>query len=418
MKLLRGSLWLIVVLLVLQVIKVLLSRQVAASASLAGQIIGCGQFLLVLGTVFVLLFAFLFRRYFGSRNPFVAGTLFFLGLAACLELLMAWWMHNPGSIPSGLRASYAYYYDYYEEDLLQFDPRYAVYNSDLFYTLKPDTSFTFQNIEYKNVVRTNGLGLRDHDSSLRSPRIACIGDSYTMGWGVGQDDCYPARLRSLMGGGVINMGVPSYGTARELINLGRIDVSRLRWVILQYCSNDASENETAAENHYKLPISSRAEYDRLVRSSAVSGTYFPGKYFLTITNLYWKSLVNKIHPFFNLRWDRTDGLLKQEEQARVFLDLLAHSAIDFKKVGVVVTMMDDYENMNDVFLRTVKRLSSEAPYREIFGSGLKVLDIAPLLDKDDFYILDIHYKPKGYEKIARAIRDCIGDSVMAGDAVR
>jgi len=418
MKLLRSSLWLVVVLLVLQVIKVVLSRQLAVSASLAVLIIGCAQFLLVLGTAFVLLFAFLFRRFFGSRNPFAAGVLLFLGLAVCLELLMAWWMYHPDSIPGGLRASYAYYYDYYEEDLLQMDPRYAVYNSDLFYTLKPDTSFTFQNIEYTNAMRTNGLGLRDNDSSLLSPRIACIGDSYTMGWGVGQDDCYPAYLRSLMGGGVLNMGVPSYGTARELINLGRIDASKLQWVILQYCSNDASENETSAENHYKLPISDRAEYDRLVRAAAVSRIYFPGKYFLTITNLYWKSLFNRIHPFFMLRWDRTDGLLRQEEQARVFLDLLAHSAIDFKKVGVVVTMMDDYENMNGSFLRTVKRLCAEAPYREKFGSGLKVLDIAPLLDKDDFYILDIHFKPKGYEKIARAIRDCTRDSVTVGGVVR
>lgn len=407
MKLFRNFLWLIVVLLILQVIKVVLSRLHFPAASLGEIIVGCSQFLLLLGAVFITVFAWIVRRFFKFRKPFYTGVLVFAGWMVLLESLFAWWMHSPARMPYCLRPSFAWYYDYYMEDLLQFDPRYAVYNSDLFYTMKPDAAFRFQNIEFDDLFQTNRLGLRDHDSSLLAPEIACIGDSYTTGWGVGQEESFPARLRTLSGLRVLNMGVPSYGTAREIINLGRVDTSRLRWIILQYCTNDLSENETAGKSNYTLPISSHAEYDQLVREVAFSRVYFPGKYSLIIMNFFLKSLINRIHPFFNLHWDRKDGLQGQERQAKLFLDILYHSAIDFKKTGVVVTMMDDCENMKGVFLSEVKHISGESPYRERFGDRLKVINIAPLLGPEDLYLLDMHFKASGQDKIARAILDSI-----------
>ena len=306
-----------------------------------------------------------------------------------------------------MRPAFAYYYDYFQEDILQFDSRYAVYDKALYYTLKPDTAFTFQNIEFTDVYRTNRLGLRDADSVLSEPVVACLGDSYTMGWGVGQEQSFPARLGAMTGLRVVNMGVASYGTAREMINLGRLDKSALRWVVIQYCSNDREENERSKKNGYKLPISSRGSYEGFVRASALSRVYFPGKYFLMIANYFLKSRINRLHAVFALPWERKDGAVEQEEQAGIFLDLLYHSSIDFKKVGVVVSMMDDYDNMRGDFLRAVGRLAMQSPYREKFAGSLHLLDVSSLLKGEDLYILDVHFRASGHEKIAAAIRDII-----------
>lgn len=403
MRVFRNLLWLVVVLLVLQVIKVILSRQGFAGFSLLVIIVGCLQFLLVQGALFVWLCAWVFKRFLRSTHPVRHALMAFTGVVIGVECLLAWWMHHPQQLPKVLRTSYGYYYDYFQEDLLQFDKRYAVYDPGLFYTLKPGARFNFSNIEFSNEYRTNRLGMRDEDSSLRAPEVVCIGDSYTMGWGVEQSACYPSKLRDICGLRVANMGMASYGTARELASLGRVDTSRMQWLIIQYCTNDQDENRGAVEHGYRLPISSAENYADLVRAAADSRIYFPGKYSLIIGNFFEKSCINKLYPFFKLRWERRDWGKQQEEQARVFLDVLSHAAIDFNKVRVIVTMMDDHRNMKGDFLQSVQQLYDTGPYKARFGAGLKVVNVEPLLSKKDLYTLDVHFRASAHIKIAWAL---------------
>lgn len=320
-----------------------------------------------------------------------------------MEGLLAWWMHHPQQLPGVMKKSYGYYYDYFQEDLLQFDKRYAVYDTGLFYTLKPAARFNFSNIEFSNDYRTNKLGMRGEDSCLKGPEVVCIGDSYTMGWGVEEEEAFPSKLGSISGLRVANMGMASYGTARELMSLGRVDTSQMQWLVIQYCTNDQDENRGAVEHGYRLPISSRDSYEELVRAAADSRIYFPGKYFLIIGNFFEKSCLNKIYPFFQLRWERRDWGKQQEEQARVFLDVLSHAAIDFNKVKVIVTMMDDHKNMQGKFLQRVEQLCGQEPYKMRFGAGIKVVDMAPLLSKKDLYTLDVHFRATAHIKIAWAL---------------
>jgi len=75
--------------------------------------------------------------------------------------------------------------------------------------------------------RTNGFGLRgDPVRDDGSIRILTVGDSCTWGWGVGQEEAYPAVLQRLLderhGAGryqVLNAGVPGYTTYEGLIYL-------------------------------------------------------------------------------------------------------------------------------------------------------------------------------------------------------
>lgn len=60
-------------------------------------------------------------------------------------------------------------------------------------------------------VSTNSRGLRGPElsSPASGQRVVCIGDSVTMGWGVADDQTYPAHLSGILGVEVINAGMPA-----------------------------------------------------------------------------------------------------------------------------------------------------------------------------------------------------------------
>src|SRR5204863_3148131 len=73
--------------------------------------------------------------------------------------------------------------------------------------------------------RTNSKGLRDREISYeRVPgklRIAMVGDSITVGWGVPFDDTFSKRIERLYAAAgvdaeVINLGVGNYNTIQEV----------------------------------------------------------------------------------------------------------------------------------------------------------------------------------------------------------
>lgn len=75
--------------------------------------------------------------------------------------------------------------------------------------------------------RINAEGFRGRDFGdakvKRARRIACLGDSFTFGWGVEDGESFPERLGALLEAGptqgvwqVLNCGVPGYNTWQEL----------------------------------------------------------------------------------------------------------------------------------------------------------------------------------------------------------
>jgi hypothetical protein len=81
------------------------------------------------------------------------------------------------------------------------------------------------------VYTINSLGLRGAEVTReRTPgrfRIACLGDSYTFGFGVNDDETWPAALERALGETgaeqryeVLNFGVPAYDTEQEVRQLG------------------------------------------------------------------------------------------------------------------------------------------------------------------------------------------------------
>lgn len=100
----------------------------------------------------------------------------------------------------------------------------------------------FDDIEFKTTLNFTDAG-RDTGPKPEGTGIAVIGDSHAMGWGVNDRETFSSHLQALSGRPVYNLGVASYGTARELIRLEKSGVlDKIDTIIIQYCNNDQSEN--------------------------------------------------------------------------------------------------------------------------------------------------------------------------------
>jgi hypothetical protein len=120
-------------------------------------------------------------------------------------------------------------------------PDCITYDPDLIY--KPSIgSCGFDDIEFRTILSFTDEG-RNTGIKPGGTGIAVIGDSHAMGWGVNDLETFSSQLQKLTGRPVFNLGVASYGTARELIRLEKAGIlDRVDTVIIQYCNNDFSEN--------------------------------------------------------------------------------------------------------------------------------------------------------------------------------
>ena len=396
MKLLRIWIYSILLLLLLEVVKTFISKITFPQAYFIALIISCIQVLILLGALLIPLIYTLCRKF---RRPLKFAFLFFFSIIAMLEGMANWMLHHPGSIPSWLMGSYIFYYDFLERTIIQFEDDKTTYHPGLTYTLRPSSAFEFSNVEFNTRYNTNSLGLRAAESALDSPAVICMGDSYTMGWGVEQSATFPMLLTSLSGKKILNAGISSYGTARELELLKKIDHSNLQGLIIQYCSNDVIENDEYLKNNFHLPIISEQEFEAAQKSYGVNRIYFPGKVFLVIFQHYWKSVINRIYPLFSLPSERIPPS-DESLQARRFAEVLHHAAIDYSKVKVIITRMNPLNFLDGNFIGQFQLIASRAPYYERFGKYVTILDLKTVLTPTDYFVLDVHLKPSGHQKVA------------------
>lgn len=72
---------------------------------------------------------------------------------------------------------------------------------DLIYRLRPETVVTWSSPEFTETSHTNALGLSGREVVAKTAsevRILAIGDSFTYGHGVQNDEAYPAVLKALL----------------------------------------------------------------------------------------------------------------------------------------------------------------------------------------------------------------------------
>lgn len=134
---------------------------------------------------------------------------------------------------------------YYPESARFFDR--LIIGEPLGYRLPPGMSEEFWGVS----VETNSIGLRDREVATPKPaserRVMMLGDSGVFSLGVEYEDSIPARLEGILNQSApegvhyrtLNMGVPSYNTEQELVQLEEVGLPlEPDVVILYFATND------------------------------------------------------------------------------------------------------------------------------------------------------------------------------------
>jgi hypothetical protein len=319
-----------------------------------------------------------------------------IAVLAAAEIALAWLLNHPTRIPGFLESPLREYYKAFDVRIIQYQPQCGRYDPDLFYTLLPG-GCAFENREFSLEVKVNSAGLRDDDASLNAPQIIVVGDSHAMGWGVDRQNALPWLIERHTGRRVLTAAVSSYGTAREMALLNRLDRSNLQYLIVQYSDNDRFEN-LAAMNAGRLNTSSREEYDRAVAKHRRETAYYPGKHVHGLLRL----VNRRVKSLFEARPPTADP----EAEAEAFLWCVEHIGPDLSGVRIVVLEINDWAANDDRFVEALRRKKS-APDRPEYVRNMVVLDVSQTIGPDVYYTLDGHMRPPGHRAAARAVLDAV-----------
>jgi len=127
------------------------------------------------------------------------------------------------------------------------------------YRLSPNYSGTLERAGHVTEFSTNSLGLRNAEIGEKvAPRVLALGDSFTFGFGVAQDETWAAVLGQALephsaGAPIesINGGVNGYGTDAALALLRRVGSEvEPDLILLGFYSNDYIENFLGTRKRY------------------------------------------------------------------------------------------------------------------------------------------------------------------------
>ncbi len=298
-------------------------------------------------------------------------------------------------LPATTRSHLEAYYLQHDRKLLQTLPECAQYDPGLYYTLKPGEC-RFANREFDTRLRVNRAGVRDDEASLVAPEVIVLGDSFAMGWGVEQDQSFPEVLERRLGRRLLNAGVPSYGTVREMQLMDRVDTSRLRCLVIQYDDNDAEENRRFLHEGNVLPIGSPRHYRQdLLRAERRRRYWFPKMSFEIVRGIL-RPLPLPASPEGGPR-----------EEAHWFLNALLHAGhTELRGVQIVVAQISPGRVVNGAFNAA---LMKEISLRDqpAFVQRIQGVDLTGTLGRGDYWALDDHLRPSGHQKVAAALADVV-----------
>lgn len=280
--------------------------------------------------------------------------------------------------------------------IIQLMPQCARYDPELTYMLRTGECI-MANIEYSNKYSVNSAGLRDDESSLVQPEIIVLGDSYAMGWGVDGDETFAQIIEGKTGKKVLDAGVPSYGTAREVMLLQRLDLSKVRFIVIQYSANDFVENFAYVNDGFRLRIMPRNEYEEECKRHVSRKRYHP----FLLTSVFLDRIAGlfiahaKAGPLQN-----TNLLNNVTMEVKLFLDILSRQNLP-EGVQIVALNLSHYSLDMHGFMEQLS-VWKEQGYPD-FVRNMKLVDVTSFLNKSDYYIIDDHLNAFGQRKVADAL---------------
>ena len=300
-------------------------------------------------------------------------------------------------VPEKITNLLGYIYLFHCRDYIVYDEERGQYDPELFYKLKTG-DFEYNNMEFKTKFHVNSEGFRDDDNSLKDPAIIFLGDSYTMGWGVGQEETYVNILEKKLNKKTLNLGIASYGTAREYLAFEKAEHDSCQLIILQFCPNDVNENRAFVENDFQLSISPKEKFEKEIIWNKIYQVYFPLKY----VHSFISFLVKKIIP--NEQAIKTASEKAGAETAlqdvEYFFIILKKIKSSFKGEIIIFNLGMNITTpaVNNQFKKWLEENEME---------GIYIFPSTEYLTKDDYLTLDTHLKVSGNKKLAEGLEKFI-----------
>ncbi|AWV99991.1 SGNH/GDSL hydrolase family protein [Arcticibacterium luteifluviistationis] len=290
-------------------------------------------------------------------------------------------------------------------NIMQYDPKLSEFDEALGYRYKRSVASTFSNLEFDTKITTNSLGLRDDEKSLNKPRIIALGDSYTTGWGVEDNERFSEILEEKSGLKVLNAGISSFGTVREGLLLNELDLDSCKMVIIQYCMNDYLENKTWLDELKNgktfKPSFNKEKYNLRVKTNVALSSYTPFKYIHRYTLTILRRLFSKN---FTLPKVTNSDI---PEHVSLFIQGLKQIRNNYKNNILVISLSNSYNRLDPAFTNELNL------QLEISGlSGIDILETSHLFKKNDIFYLDTHLNANGHAKLAEHLFKYLKDNPL------
>lgn len=324
--------------------------------------------------------------------------LIFMLFEVYIEILL----NNPKYIPDLLLPKLREYYMTNDRKIIQFRDECSVYDSTLYYTLRPG-HFIFSNREFDNEFEVNEIGVRDDETSLDRPEIIILGDSFAMGWGVDQDKTFASLLEKNLKYKVLNTGISSYGTAREFTLLNNVNTNNLKFLIIQYCPNDYSENKDFFNNKNRINISSQDSYLTICENHRKSSKYFLFKHTIKFSGLILKKFRNKFRKKVN---HASKPKTMEIDEFSAFLNVIIDSIEKIPANTEIIVFCIDARKSEDWFVKGIKDKLEEKKYSD-YKERITLLDLSSDLDESHYFILDDHINQSGHQVIENKLEKLI-----------
>ncbi|MHB8138251.1 MAG: hypothetical protein ACYDGO_07645 [Smithellaceae bacterium] len=321
-------------------------------------------------------------------------------ILALFETWMYVLTHHPNILRKfsrRLQNSMGYLYILGDRKVMQFLEGCGRYHPELGYTLKPGT-FTFSEIEFSNEYNINSLGVRDAEESLNAPEIVFLGDSFALGWGVDQKETFVKLLEDKMKLKTLNTSVPSFGTVREMLMLRKVDRSRLKYLIIQYCADDYDENRLYHKNGNRPQIMRAETFQNITTKYSKPKSYYPGKYI--------GMKIRKKSGEWILKPPKSDGDHSLSD-VDLFLHVLKQNMDILMDIPLIVFELSGINQTNTFTKSLMEKTagSAEPP----FIRNMIILDMTQYLEDRHYYVLDGHLNTAGHVVVTDMLYKTIKD---------
>jgi hypothetical protein len=293
-------------------------------------------------------------------------------------------------------------YYLYEGNIWQSQKNCVRYDEELLYI--PSSGCTFSNIEFVTKLSFSDDGrVIDTNSQKKGPPILVLGDSPTMGWGVNDDETYSFFMGLSAPVPIFNLGVSSYGIARELLRARRHSQFKdSKCLLIQYHENDFEENQ-AFLNSEGLPRPTPERFEWLLRYKPTKLTFFDVltetfKYMWTYPSYFWADLIG---------WRPVLWLLKIQGMFTGPPRENAGSANISNHVDVFLRVLNKFSELTDKTIFVIAGAGIPEQFASVLMARADVpRNIVPIKVQTGygyFYTLDMHQNKFGHQEIAKQI---------------